>query len=479
MQDAGDPDVFDFVYWVDPTNPSTEGPQAIWIPGSRTAIVAAAAETLYLTAAESKRMAADGEIELHGSAAAAWLGVPLLVDDRLLGVARLLSPGVEDPYTPRDVEMMTYVGQQIALAIDRRQTQDALDHERQLFNALMDSTPDSIYFKDTESRYIRVNRVSASQLGVPDPEDVVGSTDATYNAASGAREFLEEEALIISTGEALIGKVQTTNPDETGEPQTWIHVTKAPMRDADGEIVGLVGVSRDINELVHAQMALTQSESQRAALVQRIVTVQEEERARIARELHDQVGQELTSVLLGLRAAERVPAADSLSFIADARKQTSATLETVRQIAFDMHPSSMQDVGLAAALERDLVLLGQQAGLDTSFRSAPGAVPDLSKERQVGLYRMVHAALTNTVQHGQAESVSVVLTSSATQVSVMVGDDGVGFDVDAVLAGPVEGRFGLLALDERARMLKGRVSVESSPGEGAAVFIEIPTEAAL
>jgi len=377
--------------------------------------------------------------------------------------------------------MMTYVGQQIALAIARRHTQDALDHERQLFASLMDSAADAIYFKDTESRFVRVNQVSARQLAVPTPSDAIGYTDADLEGQEAAQEFLDEESRILATGEPLVGKIQR-DMGPTVEPGSaiWTHVTKVPMHDADGEVVGLVGVNRDVTEFVQAQEALTESERQRAMLVQRIVTVQEEEQARIARELHDQVGQELTSVLLGLRAAERVPIEDAFEFIETARTQTSETLETVRRIAFDMHPSSMEDVGLAAALERDLVTLGEQARVHTAFRATPtGAEPDLSKERQVGLYRMVHAALTNTVRHSNASSVSVVLTSTSELVSVMVDDDGVGFDLDAVLAGPVEGRFGLLAMDERALMLHGSVSVESSPGEGTAVFIEIPTDGAL
>jgi PAS domain S-box-containing protein len=479
LRSQAGPDMYD-VTWVDLSTPFPSEAWAVSLAGSRTAIVADSGEPLYMTADESREAAERRDIDLHGSKPAAWLGVPLVADGRAIGVLRVLNADGDSPYTPQDVEMMTYAGQQIALAIDHRRTQDALDHERHLFASLMDSTADAIYFKDTESRFIRVNHASAAQLRDSAPDDVVGRTDADYNATSRGEEFLEEERRMFETGEPLIGKLQhEIGTGHLAGTEKWTHVTKLPMRDEAGEIVGLVGVNRDVTELVRAQEALTESERQRAMLVQRIVTVQEEEQARIARELHDQVGQELTSVLLGLRAAERVPIADAFEFIETARTQTSETLETVRRIAFDMHPSSMEDVGLAAALERDLVILGEQAGISTAFRATPaGEEPDLSKERQVGLYRIVHAALTNTVRHSSATSVSVVLSSTSELVSVMVDDDGVGFDVDVVNAGPVEGRFGLLAMDERALMLKGSISVESSPGEGTAVFIELPTDRA-
>jgi len=594
------PDTFVFPYWADESGSlADEGP--VTIPRSRTAVVARARHTLYINAEQSQERADAGDIDLHGAHPAAWLGTPLIVDGRLLGVMRVMNHGRADPYTSQEVDVIGYVAQQVAIAIDRRETHKALRREQRLFQSIMASVPDTIYVKDRESRFVRINEFGAQALGMERSEDVVGLTDADFLSEEDAARLRAEEEEIMRTREPIVGQLggdggtlwmSTTKvpiTDDSGEvvgivgvnreisdimaaqdaleqeqrlfaglmnnmpdliyfkdtesrfvrlnqptveelgletadeavgktdaelfdsvpdgealaaqyradelsvmldeepmlglvertaDGRWVSTTKIPLKDEDGQVFGLVGVNRDVTQVMAAQEALRDSETQRTKLIEQMLAVQEEERARIARELHDQVGQELTSVLVGLRVIESADNMDdAVTQATTLREVTSNTLEDVRQIAFDMRPSSLDDLGVETALARDLEVLGQNAGFATSFRVHNAEGIELPSDLEVGLYRLAHTALTNVARHAKASNVDVVMDVRSFEdgytLSLLVQDDGVGFDAEAVLAGPVEGRFGLLSMQERARLLQGEVSIESLPGDGSAILVEI------
>lgn len=238
-------------------------------------------------------------------------------------------------------------------------------------------------------------------------------------------------------------------------------------------------IIRENTARVRAEAALREAQIERGLLLARLLEIQEEERAHLARELHDQVGQQLTSVLLALRIAESIGDVESAAqHIAEARAETGSALENVRQLAFDMRPSSLEDLGLTPALRQELADIGARAGF-TGVLHAPN--PQLldtllqsARVTEIGLYRVIQAALTNIVRHANATNVNVTIRPSPDSIAVVIDDDGIGFSVDEVLAGPVRARFGLLAMEERVRAFGGSMTVESTPGEGTTTFIEAP-----
>ncbi len=224
-----------------------------------------------------------------------------------------------------------------------------------------------------------------------------------------------------------------------------------------------------------ADEALRRTESERSQLTQRILTVQDDEQAHIARELHDRAGQGLSSVLVGLRLLSRQAASVELSDALEGlRNQTSDTLDSIRNLAFEMRPTSLDHLGLAPTLEQDVRRLGSQMQISVDFMAGTAERQQLPKDVEIAIYRTVHAALTNAARHSEASNVSVTMQRRDPLLRIIVEDDGKGFDVDAVSAGPVERRFGLLGMEERVRPFGGRVHFESSPGAGASVFIELP-----
>jgi len=139
-----------------------------------------------------------------------------------------------------------YVGMQILDITQRKRAETGMAHERDLLHALMDNAPDTVYFKDTQSRFTRINQKQVQFLGVKSEEDAIGKTDFDFQPKELTQGFLEEEQNIFKTGTAVLDRVEY-NPTPQGEPR-WLSASKAPIRDTDGNIIGLVGISRDITE---------------------------------------------------------------------------------------------------------------------------------------------------------------------------------------------------------------------------------------
>ncbi len=202
--------------------------------------------------------------------------------------------------------------------------------------------------------------------------------------------------------------------------------------------------------------------------LRRVVEAQELERRRLARELHDQTGQELTSVLLGLKAVEEANSdADRTEALAAVREQVVETLHDVRRLAVELRPKALDDFGLVPALERLRDTFAEQTGMRVDLESQlRGRLPT---DVETALYRIVQEALTNIVKHAQASAVSIVLARQGGTVTALIEDDGRGFSP----VGNGEG-LGLLGMGERLALLGGKLKVESSPGAGTTIVAEVP-----
>jgi signal transduction histidine kinase len=208
---------------------------------------------------------------------------------------------------------------------------------------------------------------------------------------------------------------------------------------------------------------------QRDAL-RRVVAGQELERQRLARELHDETGQALTSILLGLKAVEEAPTVEKVRAGAnELRELVVATLQDVRRLAVELRPKALDDFGLSAALERLTQTFSEATGIDVQLE-ATFADERLPGEVETTLYRIVQEALTNTVKHAGARKVSILLMRRGGAATVVIEDDGRGFDPAAVR----EDGLGLLGMRERVALLEGKLTVESSPEAGTTLVAEVP-----
>ena len=229
--------------------------------------------------------------------------------------------------------------------------------------------------------------------------------------------------------------------------------------------------ARPSGETYAARAAVAVDLSERVARdsLRRVVAAQELERRRLARELHDETGQALTSILLGLRSLEDfVDSDDERAAVADIRRLTVDTLQSVRRLAVELRPKALDDFGLEAALERLRGTFREQTGLALDFVARLGD-EQLSPEVATALYRIVQEALTNVVKHAQADAVSILLTRKNGRVGLVIEDDGRGFDP----ASPAEG-FGLQGMRERVELLGGSLQIESRSGAGTTLAVEVP-----
>lgn len=206
--------------------------------------------------------------------------------------------------------------------------------------------------------------------------------------------------------------------------------------------------------------------------LRRVVEAQELERRRLARELHDETGQALTSILLGLRVVEEAPDADAMrAASADLRRLAVATLQDVRRLAVELRPKALDDFGLVPALERLTTTFTEQTGISVDLSARLGE-RRLSPEIETALYRIVQEALTNVAKHAQAQNVSIVLNRLARTVSAVIEDDGRGFS--ALPEADDRRGLGLVGMQERVGLLSGRLQIESTEGSGTTLVVEVP-----
>lgn len=246
--------------------------------------------------------------------------------------------------------------------------------------------------------------------------------------------------------------------------------TRQVPRWADDEIGEL---SESFNAmtraLAQAEKERQEQENLRRQYVSRVIAAQEDERKRIARELHDSTSQSLTSILVGLRNLEQASdPADLNGRIDELRAVVGATLEEVHVLAWQLRPSVLDDLGLVTALQRYLADVQRRAGLQLDF-AAHGLEDRLPVTLETAIYRVVQETVTNIVRHANATTASVLVEQRAGTVRVIVEDDGQGFDAAAAMR--KETSLGLQGIHERARLFNGKVTVESEPGRGTSVFV--------
>ncbi|MEX2612591.1 MAG: GAF domain-containing sensor histidine kinase, partial [Gaiellaceae bacterium] len=218
-----------------------------------------------------------------------------------------------------------------------------------------------------------------------------------------------------------------------------------------------------------AAVAVDLSERVSRDAVRRVVEAQESERRRLARELHDETGQALTSILLGLKPLEQsAESEETRAAVSSVRELVVSTLQDVRRLAVELRPTVLDDFGLVAAIERLSDTFREQSGLQVDLEAQLGE-ERLPSEVETALYRVVQEALTNVVKHAGAARVSILLSRKDGSVVAVVEDDGSGFDPGAIR----EDALGLAGMRERIALVGGRLQIESSVGAGTTLVAEV------
>lgn len=247
----------------------------------------------------------------------------------------------------------------------------------------------------------------------------------------------------------------------------WIACSTLPLgtdQDAAGAV--RMAIISDLTERKRGEEA-------RLELMRRLITIEDEERRRIARELHDETGQSLTALLVGLRVIEQKAGLPEVAAAAQQlRKVAAETVDNVGRLARGLHPSVLDDLGLLAAARRYVSDYAKSHGLVVDLRSEGVGANPLPPLVQTTIYRILQEGLTNVARHADASAVDILLKVTAGSLLLEIRDDGVGF-VPAVTRGDASG-LGLHGMGERATLLGGSLVIDSSPGAGTTVRAWIP-----
>lgn len=234
------------------------------------------------------------------------------------------------------------------------------------------------------------------------------------------------------------------------------------VRDESGRAVRVIGALTDVTRQREAEMGLAESKARLIALSRRLLETQEEERRKLARDLHDQLGQSLTALKLAVAAGVE-DATGELGGMID------ATIEDVRTLARDLRPPLLDQLGLVAALEREVEVFSRRTGLDVRISAAAhvNIPPDVS----IACFRIVQEALTNIARHACASNADVTVKVIRNALHITVTDDGVGIERRRFDG---EGSLGIAGMLERARFMGGTLSINSKPKRGTRVQVIVP-----
>jgi signal transduction histidine kinase len=428
-----------------------------------------------------------------------FLGVPILLRGVAYGNLYLTEKEGGFQFTDEDEELTTLLSTQAAVAIENARLYEAatrwlkqLESLNEVSNALVSETDLSRLLDLVAARLRELVQARLVLIAVPNHEgDLVVRTTDGEGGEELAGMRLEREGskagrvLDRRRSERVDSMIEDLEVDQEVSrrlgSRTGLYV---PMLVRDRPIGVITAHDKEgsdarfsdedvrLAETFAARAAVAVDLSERVAsdALRRVVSAQELERQRLARELHDETGQALTSILLGLKSVEDAKSASEASAAAgELRELVVTTLQDVRRLAVELRPKALDDFGLVSAIERLVETFREQTGIQVDLE------PRLGKERlppdvETTLYRITQEALTNVVKHAQARRVSIVLTRRDGSISAVIEDDGRGFEGEAG-----ENGLGLLGMRERIALVGGRLSLESSPGSGTTLSIEVPS----
>lgn len=397
--------------------------------------------------------------------------VPLIARSKITGT---LGVATRRPRTflPSDVSLLETIGNQIGIVIEncrlyseQRETVRQLQISEKKYRLLFENAHDAIWVTDLHGRVIAANKACGKMVGrcpeelilLPAAEllasDQPGPDEERERAARG--EFVEEvhdQRLTRTDGSELILKVATTSVV------------------IDGRTIGYQHVAKDMTEerRMHDNLRF---------YVQQVTNAQEEERLRIARELHDSTAQALIAVLHQLETYLENKKGLSMTdsrFLWGLQEQIKSALHEVRQFSRDLRPSILDDLGLLPALEWLVDELRKHNHIDSRL-SVFGKKRRFAPEAELTLFRIVQEGLRNIVRHANATKAEVTLVFAEDETKVIIKDNGQGLELPVSLEDlPRVGKLGLAGMRERAQLLRGVVTIESAPGRGTMITIAIP-----
>ena len=357
----------------------------------------------------------------------------------------------------------------VANITERKRAEQAQRESEDKLRLLLDSTAEAIYGIDLEYRCTFCNPACLRALGYESIDEVLGKNmhDLMHHTRADGTLFPVEECRVhrvIQTGKGDHGEEEVLWRNGTGFPaEYWSY----PQLRGE-EVVGAVVAFVDITERKLAEVAL-------ASVSRRLIEAQELERSRIARELHDDIGQRLALLAVKLAQLQQNPpnSSELPSRIGEIQKKTSEIAADIQSLSHELHSSRLQYLGIATAIRGFCREFGEQQKAEVDFKIHDLPVP-LSPDISLCVFRVLQEALHNSAKHSGVRNFEVELWGTSGEIHLTVSDAGAGFDIDAAKASR---GLGLVSMEERLKLLNGTLSIESQLQRGTTIHARVPFSA--
>lgn len=393
----------------------------------------------------------------------------------------------------------TFITTTVREIAERKRAEDALRQSESKYRLLMDQASDGIHTYDLSGNFIETNSKLCEMLGytreemlrlnVKDliqPEELI-MAPIRFDQLRAGETLLTERLLRRKDGTLLPVEISGSMVQD-GVLQSIIRDITERKRDEEALRQAYDGLERRVeertaeivvaNEMLKTEIAdRLRAEQERQELLRRLVVAQEDERQRLSRELHDQMGQQLTAIMMGLKALDAASHGreSTIAGLQQLQELTDQLTRGVHSLAWGLRPPALDDLGLETALYNYAEEWAERSRVVVDFHSSGFETGRLPLTHETAIYRIAQEALTNVFKHSKADRVSFILERRADHVLAVVEDNGQGFDVGGLQERSTEERnLGLLGIRERASLLGGTLAIESAPGVGTSVFVRIP-----
>jgi PAS domain S-box-containing protein len=366
--------------------------------------------------------------------------------DNFLDTQPIQQSDEQQPHNPREFSKKTF---------SKTNTRQLLSKREGAAWDLLDVMAEMVILVDRQGNILWVNQTASKRLD-KSMEVLVGVSIWDVYPSQKTTHYKTLFNKVIKTGHSL----NFIDKDDTH----WVEFSIYPINFRNGKPEDIAFLSRDITAQIDAEEALKRVSLQ-------LISAQEDERHRISQELHDEIGQQMTALLLELHSVQAALSKEHAPFaynIEELIRDLEEIMKRLRQVFYQLSPPFLDNTALIKVLSAHCSSFTKSTGIPIDI-SCPDDFPTLSNIYEVTLYRFVQEGLTNAAKHGKASAVWINLDASGNEINISLEDDGLGFDPISLLPG-----LGIKGIQERFMMLKGSFEIESSPGKGTKIFGSLP-----
>lgn len=404
-----------------------------------------------------------------------YLGLPIRSENRIIGILTIASTKA-DAFDEQELNLFNIIINQIEIALKNAKMVEALEQSEKKYRDLFENIPTGIYRKDKSGRIIMANPALANMLGYSTFEELIAHNlkrdefDLNYNESKFKRAIKNE-------GDFYGLDIESTWKRKDGTFFDVLENVKA-VYDDRGDISYYEGTVKDITERKQAENKLRNSEQRLRDLAIHLQSIREDERKKIAREIHDEFAQQLTGMMISLSMMKKDIHGHEIndnyskiiSNIDDLSHQVKHAVQTAKRITGKLRPRILDDMGIEAAIQWQIDNVRKVSDIEIRFYSGIKD-PDLDQDLATALFRIFQESITNILRHSEAKKVRVSLRENNNSIMLRVSDNGRGIK-ESETSNLTS--FGLLGIRERVIPFNGEVNILGKPGKGTCIEVTIP-----